>query len=60
MNSLCRVESPVCVIFPGYITTDKLPIAKFKVEEFEQFANVTQEFFLQVYSMKKGLMGNLQ
>ena len=50
----------MCVIFPGYITTDKLPIAKFEVEEFEQFANVTQEFFLQVYSMKKGLMGNLQ
>ena len=49
----------MCVIFPGYITTDKLPIAKFEVEEFEQFANVTQ-FFLQVYSMKKGLMGNLQ
>ena len=43
----------MCVIFPGYITTDKLPIAKFKVEEFEQFANVTQEFFLQVYSMEK-------
>ena len=50
----------MCVIFPGYITTDKLRIAKCKVEEFEQFANVTQEFFLQVYSMKEGLMGNLQ